>query len=131
MLEFSSSIMVGKVTVVREISEDEICNIIVACFEGGCNYWLGVDNSTTEFKNKPKDEPLSTWCTKVLLEGGTVNMYDVEDEDTRWKLTLKKLIKGIKLNAQERPNNADPENWDAEDTDCILQYALFSEVVYG
>jgi hypothetical protein len=131
MLEFSSSKIVGKVTVVTEVSESTIENIIVNSFEGGSNYWMGLDNSTEAFKAKPKDEPLSTWSTKLLLEGGSVGIYDIEEDDKIYQLTLKKLLKGIQLNAKQRPEHTDEENWDGEDVDCILQYALFGEVVYG
>lgn len=131
MLEFSEKKVVGTITVPQEITESDIENIIVSAIEGGTNYWMGTDNSKPEFDDKPKDEPMSTWVTKLILEGQTVTFYDIEDEDEQWTLTLEKLLNGIKLNAINRKFDSDLENMDAITSDCIVQYALFNEVVYG
>jgi len=132
MLEFTDKV-VGTVLVSIQITEDDIANIIITSFEGGSNYWMGVDNRTEEWKGKPKGEPLSTWATKLLLEGKSIKFFDVHGEDNsdNWVLTLEKLLGGIELNAINRPNHADKENWDAADADCIVQYALFKVIVYG
>lgn len=130
MLKFSEKV-IGKIEVPQEIKETDIENIIVSSFEGGSNYWMGIDNSKPEFKNKPKDEPLSTWATKIILEGGIIQFYDIEDEEETWTLTLDKLLNSIKLNAINRSFDSDLENMDATTADCIIQYALFGEVVYG
>jgi hypothetical protein len=130
MLEFTKKI-IGTVNVLVEITESDIENIIVTSFEGGSNYWMGLDNSKPEFDNQTEDEPTSTWATKILLEGNTIYLYDIEDEEEKWTLTLDKLLNGIKLNAMERTFDSDLENMDATTADCIVQYALFSKVVYG
>lgn len=132
MLEFKNK-KIATIQVPREITEDDICNIIVSAFEGGSNYWMGLDNSKEEFNDKPKDEPLSTWTTKLILEGKSIKLYDIEEseDDTNWILTLDKILNGIKLNAINRKFDNDLENMDATTADCIIQYALFNEVVYG
>jgi hypothetical protein len=130
MLEFGSKVA-GYVNVPLEFTENDICNIIVSSFEGGSNYWMGVDNTTEGWKDKPKDEPISTWATKLLLDGKKITLYDIEDEETIFSLTLVKLLKGIMINATKRPFAWDRENWDALDCDCIMQYALFGDTIYG
>lgn len=132
MLKFSKEKVAGTVKIEKKLTEDDIATIIVNGFEGGCNYWLGLDNADrTEWIEKPKGEPNSTWATKILLDGGTIHFYDIEDEDEKWELTLKKLIKGYELNTKERPFDSDIKNGDATTADCIIQYALFGELVYG
>ena len=37
------------------VTEIEIEDIIVNSFEGGINYWAGIDNTLPEWKPKPKD----------------------------------------------------------------------------
>ncbi len=132
MLEFDDK-SVGTVTIKKNITENDIACIMVGTFEGGSNYWVGLDNKDKpEWEAKPKDEPNSTWATKILLDGGSIKFYSLEgDEDEDWILTLDKLIKGLQLNCEQRPHDCDLEQGDAGTCDCILQYALFGEVVYG
>jgi hypothetical protein len=86
---------------------------------------------TPEWNNKPYSEPNSTWAVKLLLDGSSVLFYDRENPADAYELTLTGLIKGIQKNLEERPFSCDKENWDAEDCDCIVQYALFNEIVFG
>lgn len=133
-LSFSEKKVVGTVEIPLQIKETDIENIIVCSFEGGSNYWLGLSNDCADWDDKPKGEPNSMWATKLILEGKTVRFYDVEEEEedtTEWYLTLPRLLEGIKLNALKRPWASDKDNWDAGDADCIVQYAMFGEVVYG
>lgn len=133
MLEFSYEKVVGKVafTTSVNITEDDVFGIIVGSVEGGSNYWMGLDKSGAEWEDRPKGEPLSTWATKLLLEGKSVKVYDIEDKTERWEITLEKLLKGIRLNNEKRPHDNNLENADATTYDCIVQYALFDKVVYG
>jgi hypothetical protein len=131
MLTFDKKRIVGEIQVSIEITESDIENIIVTAWEGGTNYWMGLENSYPEFDNKPKDEPISTWSTKILLEGKTIHLYDKEYTNEKWELTLEKLFKGITLNKINRQNNSDLNNIDANTADCIVQYALFDDIIYG
>ncbi len=128
MLKFTDKV-IGNVSM--KITESDIEAIIVGSFEGGSNYWMGLDNSTPEWDEQPTQEPNSTWAAKLLLDGKTVTVYDMEDEDARHELTLEKLIGGIQSNYYERKHDNNLENADATTYDCIVQYAIFDEVVYG
>ena len=114
------------------ITAEDIENIIITCFEGGSNYWMALVK-TKDWKNKPFDEPRSTWAVRLLLENKTVTLCDRENPypKTNFELTFKDLLAGIKQNWEKRPFSWDKENWDATDCDCILQYALFNEIVFG
>jgi len=132
MLEFSSEKVVGKVTIEVDITEENIENIIVTALEGGCNYWLGIICKKAQFADKPKGEPTATWVTKLLLEGQEIECFDVEDTtEPHWTLTLEKLLKGITLHVEERPEFIDIDDWDADNADCAIQCALFGKLVYS
>ena len=61
---------------------------------------------------------------QLLLQNKAVKLFDIEDEEEEWKLTLGKLLNGI--------GKAWAEGCDIEDdADTVLQYALFGELVYG
>jgi len=139
LLEFSDEKVVATIQIPLKITESDIENIIVDSFEGGSNYWMGVVTTTLGWEDRPKGEngvPISQWATKLILEGKQVQLFDIEDEEDtihneEYRLTLNKLLEGIKLNAIERPFDSDLENMDATTVDCIIQYALFNKVVFG
>jgi len=106
------------------ITAEEIENIIVSSLEGASSYWCGLDNTTPEWANEPEDLPASQYATQLLLEGKTITLYDIEDEDERWELTLPMILKGIGAAISRSYNITD-------DVDEILQLSLFGEVVYG
>lgn len=111
-------------TVETSISAEVIENIIVGALESTSTYWVGLDNTTPEWKNKPEDFPTSQYATQLLLEGKNITLYDIENEEEVWELNLQKVLKGIGI---AFANGDDIE----DDTDNILQYALFGELVYG
>lgn len=130
MLEFGEEIA-GTIEIKKDITEKEVWGIIVTAFEGGINYWCGHVEWDEEKYPKPKDEPISTFCTKLLLDDVTLQLFDAEQDDEIYELTLTRLLKGIAQNYLERPHDCDLKNYDANTADCIIQYAIFGEVVYG
>ena len=58
-------------------------------------------------------------------------MFDVEDTDGSWELTLDKLLNGIKLTIENGYWTGSMDDIDGEVGDIIFQYALFNEIVYG
>jgi hypothetical protein len=131
MLEFNREKVVGKVLIEKTLTENDIANIIITGFEGGIGYWSVIDNTGADWEAKPKGEPTSTWATQLLLDGKSVKLYDVEDEDEVWTLTFQNLLEGYRLNYINRPHDNDIENGDATTADCIIQYALFGKIVFG
>jgi len=131
MLKFSDSV-VGSYTITATLAEKDVENIMVAAIEGGIGYWAILDNTGPCWRSRPKGEPISTWAAKLLCEGKFLRFFPAEGRDkTEWVLTLEKLIEGIKINAERRPRYADMDNFDAIDVDCIIQYALFGDVIFG
>lgn len=130
-IEFDSEKVVGTAQVEIPLTAKDINTIMVTAIEGGIGYWAVLDNTTPDFKNKPSDTYTSEWVTQLLIDGKTVEFYDVEDEDERWTLDLTKLIKGYAQNFKERPHDNSLEDGDATTSDCIIQYALFNKIVFG
>ncbi len=110
--------------VTASVTAEQIENVVVTALECQSCYWVGIDNTTQEWKNEPDDIPVSQYATQLLLEGKSVTLYDIEDESETWELTLQKLLKGFGL--------AMTQSYDIEDeADAVLQFALFDEIVYG
>lgn len=131
LLEFSDKKIVDVIRVPYEITEEDIENIIVTATEGGCNYWMEIETSGTYWNNRAKRVPISQWATRLLLEKKEITLFDVEDVDEVWILTIKKLINGIEKEIINNHSSADKNNWDAEVIDRIMQYALFDAIVYS
>lgn len=119
------------------LTEQDIQDIVIIALEGGIGYWACLDDTDAS-----GDKTTSEWAADVLLTGGSLTFTDAEgdpdDPDTEsWTLTLDKLLNGIKLYFEDgchvkvEDNSIDTSDIDANDADCIVQFALFGEVVYG
>lgn len=131
--DFKDNKVVGSYAKVVNVSENDIETVIVNSFEGGSDYWLGLDteHENNVWKQKPKGLPYSTWATQMLLDGKTLHFYDAEDEEEKFTLNLEQLVNGFKINAERRPFDCDLENGDAITADSILQYGIFGRIIYG
>ena len=121
-------------TVTRVIAREELKYLIIDGLESGIVYWATLHNDTEEFEWYYNETGLSTSeiVADILLNGGSVKITDTEgDVDSKYDLTLERLLIGIQKNAEERPHDCDLENYDAITCDCIFQYAIFDEVVFG
>ena len=112
----------------------------VLCFEaGGFDYWgeLCSDEKDyeaarqrlTERENadmRPCDEDV---LAEILESGGKLTVYDRED-DKDHELTMEKLLNGWKKYVEDY-NAYDFDKYDGISADCIMQYAIFGEVIYG
>ena len=119
---------------VFEYGDDEMIDIISSATYD-ISYWGGVDNDTNEWWDAraelPKDSTFEDLMYHILKKGERVLMFDVEDMDEVWHLTLDKLLNGIKLTIQNGYWTGRIDDIDGEVGDIIFQYALFEEIVYG
>ena len=118
---------------VFNFSDDDMLDIISSATYD-ISYWGGVNNDTDEWEEARKELPDGTFEDRMyyLLEHGhSIEMFDVEDPDEVWQLTLDKLLNGIKLAIQNGYWTGNIDDIDGEVGDIIFQYALFSEIVYG
>lgn len=130
-IKFDREKVVGTAQVTIQLTAKDIDSIMSSALEGGIGYWAVLDNSTPDFEAKPDNRYTTEWATQLLLDGKTIEFYDNEDEDERWTLDLDKVIKGFAQNYEERPHDNSLENGDATTADCIIQYALFGDVMFS
>lgn len=128
-----------KVTIDRE----DVVNLLTMQ-DGGFDYWCCITYKDSDYC-KAKGEMVTNnvkgmfdngYCYEEVLAymicdtNYKVYAYDYEEEK-RYLLTKEILEKGFQLNAENRPNDADLDEGDAETGDCILQYAVFGDIIYG
>lgn len=111
-----------------KLTQQDIDDIMVTALEGGINYWCR--------KAEVVGEYLGEYASEQISHGGTLILHDAESPD-KWELTLEKFLNGVKLYFEEgchvhvEDGRIDPCDVDANDADCIVQLALFEEVVFG
>lgn len=116
------------------ITDETIDDILVTSLEGGSNYWC----NSVEVIGKY----LGEYASDQISRGGKLKFIynETDDEDEpEWAeevLTLNKFYKGLQLFLQQHPEcivdgEVDSSMIDGMYADMIIQYALFSELVYG
>ena len=123
---------------VHNFTSEEINDLVSTALEGGINYWCGgaikVKNEDGTYKGIAKeDEHKIVYASDLIGYGGELVLYDIEDESEYWTLNVQKMISGIQLHCTHRgiPLSTLMDNYDADDADCIVQYGLFNEIVFG
>lgn len=87
-------------------------------------------------KAKVDGEYLGKYASDQISRGGSLILYDAESND-KWELTLEKFLDGVKLYLEQgchvsvEDNTIDPCDIDANDADCIIQFGLFGEEMFG
>lgn len=115
------------------ISDEDIDDIMVSALEGGINYWC--------YRAEAVGNPLGEYASDQISRGGMLRLYDREDESV-YELTKEKLVKGVAMYL-ENPTQSDvlevidhelrldTSYVDAVVSDCMVQYALFDDIIYG
>ncbi len=118
-------------------STEDLNDLIVAALEGGINYWcrkakIKKDTDGNFFGVAPEDQEKVVYASDVIGYGGTLILYDAESDD-KWELDAEKMVNGIKAHCEKRNIALTDlmDNHDADDADCIVQYACFGEIVFG
>ena len=123
-------------SVTHEFTPSDINDLIVGALEGGINYWcrkavIKKDTEGNYFNVLPEDQDKVKYASDVIGYNGTLILYDIESSD-KWELTLENVLKGIKMQCEQR--HVAPadlmDDYDADDCDCIVQFALFNELVF-
>lgn len=120
------------VVITKKYSDAEINDLVTTALEGGVGYWARLDNTDEEIWFAD-DRPTSEIATDLLLSGQSIKFEDAEDEDDSadWLLNLEKLLYGIAQAIENGDWDGDLDTIDATAADCVFQYALFNEIVYG
>ncbi|MFA5207376.1 MAG: hypothetical protein WC428_01850 [Candidatus Paceibacterota bacterium] len=126
-----------KITTTHTFSKEDISDLIVTALEGGINYWcrkakIKLDTEGNYFNVPKEDQDKVIYASDAISYGGTLILFDAESTD-KWELNLENVQKGIQMHCEKR--NIAPaglmDNYDAEDADCIVQYAVFNELTFG
>lgn len=106
-----------------KVSQQDVDNILDSAINW-CSYWC--DEMVV---SKKPDEKIE-FQSEIITRGGELTFkIDEEYENgggTKFVLTLDKFLKGIKDYGE-----FDFDGFDGPMSDCVLQHALFGEVVYG
>ena len=106
------------------ITDQDIDDIMCTALEGGITYWC-MKAEVIE------DEYYGDYASDQISKGGSLRLYGEEDDEI-FELTKEKFLNGLEQWAKEhRTTRIDPAMIDADHADCIVQYALFGELVYG
>jgi hypothetical protein len=119
-------------------SKEDIADLIVTALEGGINYWcrkaVMKENAITKdyFNVLPEDQDKINYASDLISYGGTLILFDAESSD-KWELDIDKMLKGIDMhctNMKKSPANL-MDDYDANDADAIVQYAVFGKLTFG
>ena len=124
-------------SVTHEFTPSDINDLIVGALEGGINYWcrkavIKKDTEGNYFNVLPEDQDKVKYASDVIGYNGVLVLFDAESPD-KWELTLENVLKGIKMQCEKRhvaPSDL-MDDYDADDCDCIVQFAIFNEVQFG
>lgn len=139
---------VVKFSVEHKLTVEDIKDILTTAIEGGIGYWACLLNDTPEWikacktlKESMKDTPC--YCDvawEVLSNNEAVKFEDegdcIEDDEAPiLELTKEKLLKGCALytgyTGKDIHESMEKGDFDANDADMIIQFALFGELMYG
>lgn len=116
-------------------SDSDLIDIISsAVYDIG--YWSCIDNDTNVWHEARKevvgvDYTFEDIFFHILKSGKTVELFDIEDNEEVWELTLAKLLRGIQMAMDNDYWYGDVDELDGRIGDIIFQYALFDDIVFG
>lgn len=126
---------------VTELNFEDVVNILSGFMETS-SYWCSEvtwdDEKYSEARKRlvsTSEEPEDICFEEILAEmlmfspDNKLILEDIEGEENT--LTLEVILKGINTSLKSDGLSADPDDWDGEDTDCIIQNAVFGQVIYG
>lgn len=132
------------VTAPRQLSAENISDLVIAALEGGSNYWLArirvrAEGNTDDIRSpvfwenndgsQLKDEGFWDNLTSVAI---VIELSEEEEGDEKVEIVVTHAsVEEALSKMYGRRGGFDMENYDAEDADCFLQRLLLGDVVYG
>lgn len=110
------------------LTTQDVDDIMSAALDGGICYWCREAEVIGEY--------LGEYASEQIARGGALMLHDAESEEA-WPLTMENFAQGFKRYLEEgchvavEDNRIDTCDLDANDADCIIQLAIFGEVVFG
>ena len=137
--------MENKITfsVTQELTRGDVLDILTTAIEGGIGYWSVLHNdhpdweaARAQWKAEHNGE-IPCYCDVALqvMENGKAVVLEDSEDDKLHELTFEKLIQGCAKYSQWRGKDIhkmmQESDFDANDADGIIQFALFGEWIYG
>lgn len=110
------------------LTQQDINDIMASALDGGICYWCRMAEVVGEY--------LGEYASDQISRGGSLILYDAESSD-KWELTLDKFLSGVKLYLEQEyhvrveDGRIDTCDVDGNEADCIVQFAIFGQVVFG
>jgi hypothetical protein len=125
-----------------ELDDEFFDYLICDMFEGGSNYWIDKVSIDHPDGKKPNGVPMSEWASGALNKGGSLTILPQEWDDGACTINKANIVTGLKMWVANYPDSVtfcrehgknciDAGNIDANESDRILQYAIFGELVFG
>jgi hypothetical protein len=120
-----------RVSIDVEVTLEDIDALMCTALEGGICYWCA--------KAEVVGDYLGEYAHEQISRGGKLILHDAEEEGETYELDRDKFLRGLKMFIKNgngdlvniKNKRIDPADFDSENADCIIQYAVFSELVYG
>lgn len=141
-------IPVGTVQRPVVITMQQIIDVSVTALEGGIGYWSQLNDRFKGYQTEgtfvlspndgeDEDDPetweqgdhIQTWSEFIHGQRGLSQRPNVNLDSRTIEVTPQLLLEGIEMWLQVPKRDLD--DIDASDADCIVQYALFGEVVFA
>lgn len=123
-----------QITVIQEIPNQRVSDMLCCAFEGGSNYWYIIKGYN--YPAGQTKESLGIEFPHIelpLIEGGSLIIGTLGDEMPDTVLDKAALHKGLELMARDWPNlwhDLMSGNDDADTGDTFLQLALYGKVIF-
>lgn len=114
-----------------ELTFEDVDDIMAGALEGGIAYWC-------DSAEVVESDYFGEYASEQIARGGSLRLHDCEEDEVHI-LDLENFIEGFKKwlmlgydqHGAVRDGKIDTCNIDASDADCIVQHALFGNVIYG
>ncbi len=123
--------LIGFISGVKVLRKSEIESIIVTAFEGGSMWCIVKD--VPFWKEKQEGENFTDFITRMLWEreGFELELFDSDDEGESLGTLTYESLENACLSHPLQYGRIVAEEYDAYDTDVILQVAVMKDVVFG
>jgi len=123
---------------IQELTHTELSDFLSTALSG--SFWASAeydesDKESVEIQSEYDEPSFEDVLASILLGGKTITITD-EEEETEYKLDLKTLLNGFNKVAKSEDYrhhvwNFITENYDYNDADIVLQFAIFGEETYA
>ena len=129
-----------KLTIEVEVGEEKIAELFSTAFYGGVNYWCSrcindsIPKEIKEYNLSYEDELAKCLFTYPDYSFKIMEGDEYDDSIDVHSITLDKIQNGLNKMAIDSPEIMSSfleDGFDAQIADCVFQYIVFGEIIYG